>query len=213
MVTDTLLASFGFEAAPQFTFVAAADAEVKRTTKIRSTAEDLIGRCRTRNPASPTDLVIVTTVRGPTGGESGVAVDFTVVDPEGKAQDRNLTEKTGPNGSLLLCVGRDDLGSSFTVSGSKGDRRTDTATAVLRARITAFRLTLPASRPPRWLPAEREPAADLHLPRAGVHQDLGTHERHRDPETDDLRQVRQRVNARAAEDVAKGERRRPDQRK
>jgi hypothetical protein len=142
LVTDTLLASFGFESAPQFSFTIAADGLIEQTTTLRSTAVDLIGRCRAQNPGSPTDLVIVTTVRGPNGGESGVTLDFTVTDPEGKAEDRKLTERTGPNGTMLLCVRRDDLGSAFTVRGRKGDRETNIITAILRDRITAFRLTL-----------------------------------------------------------------------
>lgn len=145
IVVDTLLASIGVELNPQFSFTVAPNGTVERKERILSTAEELLGRCRASHPDKPADLALVITVLGESGGVPGVLVDVTVTDPTNRSEQRTLSEKTGGRGTILLCLGRGDLGSTISAVGAKGSARTEKVSHAITNRVTVIQLRIDSS--------------------------------------------------------------------
>ena len=63
-------------------------------------------------------------------------------DPSNQAATRSLTQNTGPVGTFLLCLGRDELGGTLSAVGFKHDRKTDVVSIAITNRVTVVRLQL-----------------------------------------------------------------------
>ena len=132
LVRDTLLEELGYED-PQFEFVAVAGATTEARVRVRSTAEQLMRKCR--NKTGRTELVVVVNVKDAAVGAPGVKVGIAT-------NGRQITETTPANGSFVLCFDRDALGSPITLVGTRGDLQTQRVEHTLNRRVTLFRLQL-----------------------------------------------------------------------
>jgi hypothetical protein len=138
IVRDTLLEELGFEARPQFRFVAVPGAIVEARVRVESTAEQLMRKCV--NKTARAELVAVVNVKDAAVGAPNVSVDIAV-------NGRHTKETTSANGSFVLCFDGEAFGSTIELTGTRGDMRTQTITHTLTRRVTLFRLQL-AKQPP-----------------------------------------------------------------